>query len=90
LVVVVYKGEINMNKRSQQHLVGAVLIMVLMIGVSVSTGFKVSQDTVEAGDIVFETADYETQAYSDYVYHKEITIESDYVDTSLANFLYLS
>ena len=75
-----------MNKRSQQHLVGAVLIMVLMIGVSVSTGFKVSQDTVEAGDIVFETADYETQAYSDYVYHKEITIESDYVDTSLANF----
>ena len=74
------------DKISQQHLVGAVLIMVLMIGISISTGFEVSQDTVEAGAIEYVVTDYETQAYGDYLYFKQINISNSFVSASLTNF----
>jgi len=75
------------DKISQQHLVGAVLIMVLMIGISVSTGFEVSQDTVEAGAIEYGTTGYETQAtISQFTYYKQITLNSSQINSTLTNF----
>ena len=73
------------NKISQQHTVGAVLICLLMIGISATTGFVVLEDTIEASE-AFEPLGYETQVSTDYGYYKKITIESDYVTNSLAEY----
>ena len=75
-----------MNRKSQQHTVGAVLICLLMIGISVSTGFMVSQDTIEASDTKYETTGYKTQAPGDFAHYKSITIDHTKVDESLSNF----
>ncbi len=65
---------------------GTLLIVVLMLGISISTGFKISQDTVEAGDVEYVTMGYETQASGDFVYHKRLVIASSFIDNALYNF----
>jgi len=69
--------------KSKQTVMGA-MIIGLMIAISAFSFATLVPETVEAGDD-FET-EYETQASTDFAYYKQITIESDYINTDLAEF----
>ena len=80
-----------MRKESQQHTVGAILVFVLMIIVSASTGYVVNKnieasETLEFEDLGFNTQ-YDTQETIDqFSYHKKITLDHDQVDETLSGF----
>jgi len=69
------------NISSKQTVMGAIIICILLSIIATSFTGLVPQQ-VKAG----YWSEYETQAYSDYSNYKTLTIESDYVDSTLTNF----
>lgn len=59
---------------AKKHTVGSIFIAMLIVAVSISTFLIVFPERVEAA------------SYSDFANYKELTIESDYIDTGLTNF----
>lgn len=72
------KNKLFKNIRKQiyakKSTAGSILIAMLIIAVSVSTFLIIIPERVEAA------------SYSDFANYKELTIESDYIDTGLTNF----
>jgi len=76
-----------MNKKSQQHTVGAILICSLLILISASASFVVEKNNVEASNTKFVLLGYEIQASSsDFNYSKSITIDHNQVNEDMTNF----